>query len=134
MKKKVEGSYEFNWMDRLNRETKGKDNGKQVTALDKAVFFFFKQKTAYESSECDWSSDVCSSDLMEQIEQEIPVVHQLINRDALHCCCCCCCCFLLCFTVYLYSSDRVSLVILNYDFVMVLGSQTILKFTFEQRN
>ena len=25
--------------------------------------FFFKQKTAYEISECDWSSDVCSSDL-----------------------------------------------------------------------
>src|SRR5210317_754747 len=26
-------------------------------------FFFFNQKTAYEISECDWSSDVCSSDL-----------------------------------------------------------------------
>ena len=26
--------------------------------------FFFKQKTAYEIKECDWSSDVCSSDLM----------------------------------------------------------------------
>ena len=25
--------------------------------------FFFKQKTAYEIKECDWSSDVCSSDL-----------------------------------------------------------------------
>src|SRR6056300_1277619 len=24
-----------------------------------AIFFFFKQKTAYEISECDWSSDVC---------------------------------------------------------------------------
>src|SRR5210317_1234318 len=24
-----------------------------------APFFFFKQKTAYEISECDWSSDVC---------------------------------------------------------------------------
>ena len=29
------------------------------------VFFFFKQKTAYEIKECDWSSDVCSSDLLE---------------------------------------------------------------------
>ena len=29
------------------------------------VVFFFKQKTAYEIKECDWSSDVCSSDLME---------------------------------------------------------------------
>ena len=27
------------------------------------VFFFFKQKTAYEIRNCDWSSDVCSSDL-----------------------------------------------------------------------
>src|SRR5213596_250254 len=26
-------------------------------------FFFFKQKTAYELRPCDWSSDVCSSDL-----------------------------------------------------------------------
>ena len=29
----------------------------------KEDFFFFKQKTAYEIKECDWSSDVCSSDL-----------------------------------------------------------------------
>ena len=27
--------------------------------------FFFKQKTAYEIVDCDWSSDVCSSDLPE---------------------------------------------------------------------
>src|SRR3546814_2445500 len=27
------------------------------------MFFFFKQKTAYEMRICDWSSDVCSSDL-----------------------------------------------------------------------
>src|ERR1051326_1788792 len=27
-------------------------------------FFFFKQKTAYEIKECDWSSDMCSSDLV----------------------------------------------------------------------
>src|SRR5213596_4339689 len=26
-------------------------------------FFFFKQKSAYEIRQCDWSSDVCSSDL-----------------------------------------------------------------------
>src|SRR3546814_2103627 len=29
------------------------------------VFFFFKQKTAYEMRISDWSSDVCSSDLDE---------------------------------------------------------------------
>src|SRR5210317_1611169 len=34
--------------------------GVQTCALPS--FFFFKQKTAYEISECDWSSDVCSSD------------------------------------------------------------------------
>ena len=39
------------------------------------VFFFFKQKTAYEIKECDWSSDVCSSDLygiyiLSRIEEE----------------------------------------------------------------
>src|SRR3546814_3334752 len=28
------------------------------------VFFFFKQKTAYELRISDWSSDVCSSDLV----------------------------------------------------------------------
>src|SRR3546814_4246018 len=29
-----------------------------------SVFFFFKQKTAYELRISDWSSDVCSSDLV----------------------------------------------------------------------
>ena len=27
------------------------------------MVYFFKQKTAYEIKECDWSSDMCSSDL-----------------------------------------------------------------------
>src|SRR3546814_2241158 len=31
------------------------------------VFFFFKQKTAYEVRISDWSSDVCSSDLIERV-------------------------------------------------------------------
>src|SRR3546814_380331 len=31
-----------------------------------SVFFFFKQKTAYEMRISDWSSDVCSSDLCRQ--------------------------------------------------------------------
>src|SRR3546814_4283479 len=36
------------------------------------IFFFFKQKTAYEMRISDWSSDVCSSDLArnERIEQQ----------------------------------------------------------------
>src|SRR3546814_9756683 len=29
------------------------------------LFFFFKQKTAYEMRISDWSSDVCSSDLFD---------------------------------------------------------------------
>src|SRR3546814_2586011 len=30
-------------------------------------FFFFKQKTAYEMRISDWSSDVCSSDLLADV-------------------------------------------------------------------
>src|SRR3546814_4176737 len=30
-------------------------------------FFFFKQKTAYEMRISDWSSDVCSSDLLKML-------------------------------------------------------------------
>src|SRR3546814_6201347 len=39
-------------------------------------FFFVKQKTAYEMRISDWSSDVCSSDLMIDTNQEIlrPVI------------------------------------------------------------
>src|SRR3546814_867812 len=34
------------------------------------VFFFFKQKTAYDMRISDWSSDVCSSDLfLERVER-----------------------------------------------------------------
>src|SRR3546814_9150204 len=36
------------------------------------VFFFFKQKTAYEMRISDWSSDVCSSDLGERIQAMTP--------------------------------------------------------------
>src|SRR3546814_4499793 len=36
------------------------------------MFFFFKQKTAYEMRISDWSSDVCSSDL-EPIKDEVDV-------------------------------------------------------------
>src|SRR3546814_2682216 len=34
------------------------------------LFFCFKQKTAYEMRISDWSSDVCSSDLMGLIEKQ----------------------------------------------------------------
>ena len=38
----------------------------------RVLFFFFKQKTAYEMCGRDWSSDVCSSDLTK---------HQTLNRQ-----------------------------------------------------
>src|SRR3546814_968619 len=41
--------------------------------------FFFKQKTAYEMRISDWSSDVCSSDLLAHIlgaSGEIAVLHR----------------------------------------------------------
>src|SRR3546814_16243541 len=36
-----------------------------------SVFFFFKQKTAYEMRISDWSSDVCSSDLLLLADVEV---------------------------------------------------------------
>ena len=38
-------------------------------------FFFFKQKTAYEIYQCDWSSDVCSSDLTYTIGEEKVIIN-----------------------------------------------------------
>src|SRR3546814_10618736 len=37
--------------------------------MDICFVFFFKQKTAYEMRISDWSSDVCSSDLVEMREE-----------------------------------------------------------------
>src|SRR3546814_7943158 len=34
-------------------------------------FFFFKQKTAYEMRISDWSSDVCSSDLSDELSTAV---------------------------------------------------------------
>src|SRR3546814_8694739 len=41
--------------------------------------FFFKQKTAYEMRISDWSSDVCSSDLIGD-EQNDPLRHMLADQ------------------------------------------------------
>src|SRR3546814_1903135 len=45
------------------------------------MFFFFKQKTAYEMRISDWSSDVCSSDLrnLQQIAHRIDGIHLPMN-------------------------------------------------------
>src|SRR3546814_3229132 len=54
-------------------------------------FFFFKQKTAYEMRISDWSSDVCSSDLLDglfhthnRMEQAIEVEGCLIFQSGCH--------------------------------------------------
>src|SRR3546814_12827782 len=44
------------------------------------VFFFFKQKTAYEMRISDWSSDVCSSDLTLALP-ESELVERFLRAD-----------------------------------------------------
>src|ERR1043166_7818971 len=47
------------------------------------VFFFFKQKTAYEVPKRDWSSDVCSSDLLvlgSEVGQLFRAAHRPLDR------------------------------------------------------
>src|SRR3546814_14929367 len=55
-------------------------------------FFFFKQKTAYEMRISDWSSDVCSSDLLVvaapravgvELQRAHLVLQQVVARRAL---------------------------------------------------
>src|SRR3546814_4752160 len=52
------------------------------------LFFFFKQKTAYEMRISDWSSDVCSSDLANwdrsDRSQKAPTF--IIEREPRHAC------------------------------------------------
>src|SRR3546814_9872495 len=47
------------------------------------VFFFFKQKTAYELRISDWSSDVCSSDLVEMFRTTADLTQQFGAADHL---------------------------------------------------
>src|SRR3546814_10282417 len=47
-----------------------------------SVFFFFKQKTAYEMRISDWSSDVCSSDLI--FRPLDPAAHHILMRRHSH--------------------------------------------------
>src|SRR3546814_2578087 len=46
------------------------------------LFFFFKQKTAYEMRISDWSSDVCSSDLVEPAQVLAQQVQHVAGRRA----------------------------------------------------
>src|SRR3546814_5880210 len=56
------------------------------------MFFFFKQKTAYEMRISDWSSDVCSSDLhlstqyalsQRSCEEQKQTDHRIIRQQAI---------------------------------------------------
>src|SRR3546814_9811343 len=46
------------------------------------LFFFFKQKTAYEMRISDWSSDVCSSDLLVEALVELLGLQRILEHDA----------------------------------------------------
>ena len=50
---------------------------------ESVVFFFFKQKTAYEIVSRDWSSDVCSSDLSDLIDEVRRSVGRRSHRSTL---------------------------------------------------
>src|SRR3546814_4188835 len=47
----------------------------------RVIFFFIKQKTAYEMRISDWSSDVCSSDLFCGARAEILALQHETHRD-----------------------------------------------------
>src|SRR3546814_3629438 len=48
------------------------------------MFFFFKQKTAYEMRISDWSSDVCSSDLRAWIPAHQAHYRENVAGNAVH--------------------------------------------------
>src|SRR3546814_20379222 len=71
------------------------------------AFCFFKQKTAYELRISDWSSDVCSSDLVEDLRQRVlaAVLAQARARNALQA-----------------LDHRVAFVVLQFDLELGLGA------------
>src|SRR3546814_6504508 len=48
------------------------------------LFFFFKQKTAYEMRISDWSSDVCSSDLTALDPEQHPLAVDVVDLERCH--------------------------------------------------
>ena len=50
------------------------------TKVMEGKFFFVKQKTAYEIKECDWSSDVCSSDLRKPKIEMKPTIASPVSK------------------------------------------------------
>ena len=72
--------------------SKGNYHSVSITINATHIEHFFKQKTAYGILECDWSSDVCSSDLkstlvkciMREIEHEgtLTLGHNVQDRKS----------------------------------------------------
>src|SRR6187431_3727739 len=57
---------------------------KSFLSVNISFFFFFKQKTAYEITVRDWSSDVCSSDLPPDRNRQpglVPGAADRLRRD-----------------------------------------------------
>src|SRR5438132_10337217 len=55
---------------------------RMVQLMAVLIFFFFKQKTAYEITVC-WSSDVCSSDLGTRVTTRLDICFALKCTDCL---------------------------------------------------
>src|SRR3546814_8605120 len=49
-----------------------------------SVVFFFKQKTAYEMRISDWSSDVCSSDLLDAVRALVNHIQAVVPPILFH--------------------------------------------------
>src|SRR3546814_5404559 len=49
------------------------------------MFFFFKQKTAYEMRISDWSSDVCSSDLLRSFQPSCAKLKHVWDSIGINC-------------------------------------------------
>src|SRR3546814_7434500 len=56
----------------------------QCVVVRVLIFFFFKQKTAYEMRISDWSSDVCSSDLVADVAFVLGVAERAVKPARHH--------------------------------------------------
>src|SRR3546814_8908971 len=52
-----------------------------MNCRDLRLFFFFKQKTAYEMRISDWSSDVCSSDLPSKVDRSACYMARYVAKN-----------------------------------------------------
>src|SRR2546427_6608952 len=62
----------------------GTISGKTVKLMGLALIFFFSSRRRHPRFDCDWSSDVCSSDL--PVVQDAPpedLVHSVVPADVL---------------------------------------------------